>query len=153
MDLKFEAEASTRPVRKIYTPDPVAGSSVSCVALGRSFGVTSCLVVAPACARLPLRTFRVWGGAVRGRGRRFGRLHRNSYLGQRKTLLFPPNRLGCGLRSEGESVARRRRSVVTCAGVPKFKETLFTPMGTFATPAVGSRSSFDCAGPWPLRTQ
>ena len=50
---KFNLDSHwTRPVRKIYTPDHVARSSVSCVALGRSFGVTPRLV-APTRAQLP----------------------------------------------------------------------------------------------------
>ena len=77
--------------------------AASRVALGRNFGFTSPTSPRPR-AQLLLRCLRAvgWGWAW-GRGAVFGRLSRNSYLGQRETR-SPGGRVWCkatGLRREG----------------------------------------------------
>ena len=79
------------------------GKEASCVALGRHFGFTS-LSTPPGRAQLPLRTFRVRGGAVCGRGAT-GREVAPKFLPRatQDASFSPPRRLGWAPGERGGS--------------------------------------------------
>ena len=82
---------------------------LSCVALGRTFGVISSALAPPACAQHRLHTLRgVDPELGAGRGGASREVTPKFLPRATQDAKFPPSGAGCGLRREGESFAACR---------------------------------------------